>query len=698
MGAVKPFAGAIIAPSSFDDSSAPRDPPRQGLHLEWAYGFRAFDSKSNLVSNSRGELVYPVAGIVVVLDPKARSQRFFLGHTDDVRCLAACEAPDMRDWMVSGQNATLDARGRSTSPHVCVWDSSDPEGGECFTLPLPAGSRAVRTVAFSPCGHFIAAAANDDQHTVSIWDWRARKQLAEAKGGPNAILQIKFSPTNSGHSYELFSVGVKHAQVWQWEKGSASLKGKRVALSAGGFALQTWNCVTFTSTGSALIGGNDGTMLLVKAGSGAASKSYPSTAAGAKASKVWSLCSYDGGVVAGLSNHSVTVFDNKLSPLKSFSFDFGVTAVWASHDSKDLLVGTQGGQVYEMTGALDAEVQGGSVQGRFKPLSHGHMDGELWAAAQSPDGRRAWTAGEDNQLLAWDLQSHELLARTVISDKKARAPLVRKAATSSTCPPNQCARALELSPDGHHLAMGTNDGALTVLDAESLARVVHVDLNSYGQRQVIGQQGNWIQAMAFSPSGHLLAVGTHGSAIVLLSPARGYKVVASITSHHSFISTLDWSADGETLRSNCGAYELLFHSVDAEAGGSVTARQITSASAVRDVQWATQHCPISWGSLGVVPESDGSFVNGVCLSPDGTLLASARDDGRVALYRYPAPAHHASQCRLYRGHSSHVTAARFSRDGRRLLSTGGHDLALLSWTVDEEQRQGEQGRTHTIEG
>jgi microtubule-associated protein-like 4 len=341
--------------------------------------------------------------LVVVLNPGQRTQRFFLGHSDDVRCLAANPAPGMQDWMVSGQNATLDEHGRSTAPHVCVWNSADVDG-EHYKLLLPANARAVRCVTFTPCGQFIVAVANDDNHTVSIWDWRARKQVAEAKGDQNAILQVKFAPTADADaaSYEMFTVGVKHAFVWQWEKGSASLKGKRVALSAGGFSPQTWNAITFTSTGSALLGGLDGNMLLVKANSGTATKSYPSTSAGAgkKPSAVYSLDAFDGGVVAGLANKSVVVYDNKMTAIKSFQFDFKVTSVWVRPSvsgSKDVLVGTQGGQVYELVGALDDHVAGGPVAGRFKPLSNGHMDGELWAVASSKDGQRAWTAGEDNQ-------------------------------------------------------------------------------------------------------------------------------------------------------------------------------------------------------------------------------------------------------------------------------------------------------------
>lgn len=138
-------------------------------------------------------------------------------------------------------------------------------------------------------------------------------------------------------------------------------------------------------------------------------------------------------------------------------------------------------------------------------------------------------------------------------------------------------------------------------------------------------------------------------------------------------------------------YELLFHSLEDPRAP----RQITSASSVKDVEWASNHCVFSWTSVGIVPESGGEYVNSVDLHPDGTLLVSANDDGKVALYRAPVPnsgAVHYS----YVGHSSHVTSARFTPTGNHVLTTGGHDLALMQWAVGEYDAS-TAGQTHTVD-
>jgi hypothetical protein len=210
MGACKPFLGAIVAPSGGESRVDPSAPSR-GLALEWVYGYRAFDSKSNVVCNTRSELVYPVAGLVVVYNRAAHKQRHFLGHSDDVRCLS--QNPADKDWVVSGQNATVDDRGRSQAPHACVFNSTD--FSQSYKLQLPVGARAVRSAAFSPDGRFVATVSNDDDHTLSIWDWRAERMLTSQSADKNAILQVRWNHVQAAPNvYEIVTVGTKHAFSW----------------------------------------------------------------------------------------------------------------------------------------------------------------------------------------------------------------------------------------------------------------------------------------------------------------------------------------------------------------------------------------------------------------------------------------------------------------------------------------------------
>jgi len=51
----------------------------------YRYGYRGRDCRSNLYLLPTGEMVYFVAGVVVLYNVEEQSQRHYLGHTDDVK-------------------------------------------------------------------------------------------------------------------------------------------------------------------------------------------------------------------------------------------------------------------------------------------------------------------------------------------------------------------------------------------------------------------------------------------------------------------------------------------------------------------------------------------------------------------------------------------------------------------------------------
>jgi WD40 repeat protein len=73
--------------------------------------------------------------------------------------------------------------------------------------------------------------------------------------------------------------------------------------------------------------------------------------------------------------------------------------------------------------------------------------------------------------------------------------------------------------------------------------------------------------------------------------------------HHSYITALDFSSQGDRLQTTSGDYELLFW--DAADG-----QQILSATEMKDVQWATCTCTLGWGVQGIWPAgADGTDVS-----------------------------------------------------------------------------------------
>jgi WD40 repeat protein len=73
-------------------------------------------------------------------------------------------------------------------------------------------------------------------------------------------------------------------------------------------------------------------------------------------------------------------------------------------------------------------------------------------------------------------------------------------------------------------------------------------------------------------------------------------------------------------------------------------------------------------------------------------VVTGDDAGDVRLLNYPCVAKGA-RCARFRGHSSHVSAVRFSADDAWVASAGSVDKSLLVWRVTE----GDSERTHSVE-
>jgi WD40 repeat protein len=251
------------------------------------------------------------------------------------------------------------------------------------------------------------------------------------------------------------------------------------------------------------------------------------------------------------------------------------------------------------------------------------------------------TTADDQTLRVWDPAKHALVSKVAI------------AGASRVC---------AFSPDGSMLAVGTEDGRVLVHSYPALKTI-----------NVLGGRKRQISEIKFSPDGKMLAVGTHESqADVYEVPS--FRKIGSLIGHSSWIAHLDWSKDSAVIRTNCGAYELLYW--DARS-----CKQLTNPAPFKDTEWDTESCTITWGVQGIWPPfSDGSDINAIAVNKARSLLALGNDFRQVVIANYPCLEQKQPKS-SYTGHSEHVTNVCFTLNDTMVVSAGGLDASVLMWRV-----------------
>ncbi|XP_029781596.1 echinoderm microtubule-associated protein-like 2 isoform X2 [Suricata suricatta] len=630
-GSVKMFLRGRPVPMLIPDELGPTysldarsELPSSRLKLDWVYGYRGRDCRANLYLLPTGEIVYFVASVAVLYSVEEHRQRHYLGHNDDIKCLAV--HPDMVT-IATGQVAGTTKEGKPLPPHVRIWDSVSLS--TLHVLGLGVFDRAVCCVGFSKSngGNLLCAVDESNDHMLSVWDWAKEAKVVDGKCSNEAVLVATFHPTDPT---VLITCGKSHIYFWSLEGGSLS---KRQGLFEKHEKPKYVLCVTFLEGGDVVTGDSGGNLYVWGKGGNRITQAV----LGAHDGGVFGLCALrDGTLVSGGGrDRRVVLWGSDYSKLQEVEVpeDFGPVRTVAEGREDTLYVGTTRNSILQ-----------GSVHTGFSLLVQGHVE-ELWGLATHPSRAQFVTCGQDKLVHLWSAESHQPLWSRIIEDP---------------------ARSAGFHPSGSVLAVGTVTGRWMLLDTETHDLVaIHTDGNEQ------------ISVVSFSPDGAYLTVGSHDNLVYVYTVDQGGRKVSRLgkcSGHSSFITHLDWARDSSCFVTNSGDYEILYWD-------PATCKQITSADAVRNVEWATTTCVLGFGVFGIWSEgADGTDINAVARSHDGKLLVSADDFGKVHLFSYPCCQPRALSHK-YGGHSSHVTNVAFLWDDSMALSTGGKDTSVLQWRV-----------------
>ncbi|CAI9730040.1 echinoderm microtubule-associated protein-like 2 isoform X10 [Octopus vulgaris] len=619
----------LYAPSNVTDFSTTKtvEPPSEKLQLEWVYGYRGRDCRSNLHYLPTGEIVYFIAATVVLYNVEEEMQRHYLGHTDDVKCLTV--HPD-KIRIATGQVAGHDRReGR---PHIRIWESVRLT--TLMVIGIGDFERAVCCLSFSKLdgGQHLVAVDEANEHVISVWDISKEKahKVTETKSSTETVLSAEFHPSEKN---TIVTCGKSHISFWTLESGALT---KKMGIFDKHEKPKYILCLAFADNGDVLSGDSNGNIFVWCKGGNRISQAI----LGAHEGGVFSLCVLKNGLLlsGGGKDRRIVEWDGnsykQTGNLTEIPEQFGPVRTLSQGKGNLILVGTTRNCILQ-----------GTVYLKFNPIVQGHTD-ELWALYPHPTQNQFLTCGYDKHVYLWDSLSH-----TVVWSKEV----------------NESAHCCCFHPDGHLVVIGTQTGRWLVLDLTTREIITtHCD----GSEQ--------IECVRFSPDGNFLAVGSRDNSIYIHHVSESgskYSRIGKCTGHSSFITHIDWSVNSQYIQSNSGDYEVLFWTAS-------TCKQLISPNAIRELEWQTSTCTLTFNLAGIWPEgADGTDINASCRSNSVKQLAATADDfGKVNLYKYPC-SQPSAKSHTYGGHSSHVTNVAFLHDDSRLISVGGKDMAILEWSV-----------------
>lgn len=300
---------------------------------------------------------------------------------------------------------------------------------------------------------------------------------------------------------------------------------------------------------------------------------------------------------------------------------------------------------------LPAELRIGAIAAETRKLE-GHL-GPVYAAAFSPDGRLALSAGAGGLLRLWDVRTGKELRR--LEGHSGRV------------------WALAFSPDGKRAASGGFDDSIRIWDLVT-------------RREILRLPGHddYVRSVAFSADGQRLLSGGDDRLVRLWDLQTG-KEIRKFPGHDHYVWSVALSRDGKKALS--GSLDKTVRLWDVETGKEqlkLTGHVDTvlavdfSPEGSRALSGSTDRTMKLWdlttGKEIRTFTGNKGYVLDVAFSPDGRRALSASQDGTLRLWDVAT----GEELRTLEGHQGQVWSIAFSREGRRALSAG-QDRTVRIW-------------------
>jgi WD40 repeat protein len=420
--------------------------------------------------------------------------------------------------------ASGDDDGATILWNTVTWQASRPEkfgGAEKNSVNPNQSSKSntiltdVSSLAFSADGHTLAVASGT-AYDIVLWDVTTHRSLGRLEGHTGVITTLAFSPDGkvlaSGSLDDtiiLWDVANKRPLADAYKGHQAGVTGVQFSpdgksLASCGFrdnAVFVWDVTNQQSLGVTISGHKTPVKSL------AVSATTGGLASGGEDRKIlsWDLSSWR------LTNELPTNFSTEVSSL-SYSAN-GQFLAASGLESNNI-------SVWNLNAANAAPME---LKGHTKWVH---------CVAFSPDGKTLVSGSWDRTLIIWDVATWQQIG----------APLQGHVGYVNS---------LAFSPDGKILASGSGPPVPSPNFQERSIILWNTATREMIGKPLIKQQGS-INALAFNPSGELLASGSDDNSIVLWDVRTSQATGAPLTGHQAAVESLAFSPDGKILAS-CGS-------------------------------------------------------------------------------------------------------------------------------------------------
>ncbi|KAJ3435503.1 echinoderm microtubule-associated protein-like elp-1 [Anaeramoeba flamelloides] len=391
----------------------------EGIHLELEhiYGYRGWEGRNNIKWISDTEIVYFAASVGIVLNIETNIQRFFIGHTETITCIALHPEGDI---VATGQ--------LGNQSKIRVWKLSDCSEILNYQVDHPKG---VINLCFTPDGKKLLTIGSDNDHTMNLYDLETNKMVLTQKGHSNKSLCATFDDNNRTR---LVICGIRH--LCFGELIDNKLKLEEVAFAKKGN--QMFLSTIFNKNGDLLASTSKGELLVIDYENQIVKKTYRLHAGPC----VTLTNSKQGYLTTGGKDGKIKIINGSTYEVEHTITNIVAGPIRSVHyRNGKVIIGTNKNEIY----ASDIKED----KSYCVLMSHAE---EVFGLTCDPTTNTFSTGSDDRSVRAWDIMNKKFLRRK---------------------PVNGQPRCVTYSNNGGFLGIGLRDGEFLILQANNFSQIAN---------------------------------------------------------------------------------------------------------------------------------------------------------------------------------------------------------------------------------